>query len=112
MCTKDNLVQLLYNINITKDRKLIVWNQDEHRRFSLHFSIDMGIFNWIHTWAAQYNCDDTKLMLAGVVNHVGGEVAIFKTGTVIYNFLIQVDFDKYQKNQKKNDWFFFRERKR
>ena len=48
--------------------------------FKHHYIIDMGHYDWRHTWAAQYSPSDTKLMVAGVVNEMRGEVAIFSTG--------------------------------
>lgn len=53
---------------------------DESGRFSVHYKQHMGVFGWIHTWASQFSPKDTKLSVSGVVNEVGGELAIFKTG--------------------------------
>ena len=60
---------------------MIVWRTDENGEFKSHVDIDMEAYQWLHTWAAQYSPSDTKLMVAGVVNEMGGEVAIFSTGT-------------------------------
>ena len=62
---------------------MIVWRRDENEEFKSHFKTDMGLYDWRHTWAAQYSPSDTKLMVAGVVNEMGGEIAIFSTGIII-----------------------------
>ena len=52
----------------------------------------------MHTWASQYNPSDTKLLVSGVVNAVGGEVAVFSTGrgtTERYEFLCRMVNDPY-----------------
>ncbi len=59
---------------------MLVWDRASKGQFREHFSYDMSRFGWMHTWAAQFSPEDTKLMVAGVVNQVGGELAIFKTG--------------------------------
>ena len=58
-----------------------MWRRDENEdEFQTYFKVDMGMYDWRHTWAAQYSPSDTKLMVAGVVNEMGGEIAIFSTG--------------------------------
>ena len=59
---------------------MIVWRMDKYDNFVTHFNVDMERYQWLHTWAAQYSPADTKLMVAGVVNDMGGEIAIFATG--------------------------------
>jgi hypothetical protein len=59
---------------------MIVWRKDINGSFKYHFIVDMLRYDWRHTWAAQYSPLDTKLMVAGVVNAMGGEIAIFSTG--------------------------------
>ena len=52
----------------------------------------------MHTWASQFNPGDTKLLVSGVVNDVGGEVAVFSTGrgtTERYEFLCRMVNDPY-----------------
>ena len=63
-----------------QDHQLIVWRMDDKGEFKYHFIVDMGHYDWRHTWAAQYSPQDTKLMVAGVMNEMRGEVAIFSTG--------------------------------
>ena len=58
----------------------------------------MARCGWMHTWASQYNPSDTKLLVSGVVNAVGGEVAVFSTGrgtTERYEFLCLMVNDPY-----------------
>ena len=62
---------------------MIVWRRDRNGDFQYHFIVDMGHHDWRHTWAAQYSPLDTKLMVAGVVNEMRGEIAIFSTGICI-----------------------------
>ena len=63
---------------------MIVWRRDENEEFKSHFNVDMGLYDWRHTWAGQYSPSDTKLMVAGVVNEMRGEIAIFSTGIIIF----------------------------
>jgi hypothetical protein len=60
---------------------MVVWSDSNSDEFILIYEKDMILFDWEHTWAAQYSPDDTKLMLAGVISPVHGELAIFTTGT-------------------------------
>ena len=58
----------------------------------------MAHCGWMHTWASQFNPGDTKLLVSGVVNEVGGEVAVFSTGrgtTEQYEFLCRMVNDPY-----------------
>lgn len=63
---------------------MIVWNCSPDFAFTEHYRHDMSAFEWMHTWASQFSPSDTKLMVAGVVNVVGGEIAIFSTGSLRY----------------------------
>ena len=59
---------------------------------------DMARCGWMHTWASQYNPSDTRLLVSGVVNAVGGEIAVFSTGrgtTERYEFLCRMVNDPY-----------------
>lgn len=85
-------------VSCSKDHKIIVWKQ-ANGIFSLHFSQDMFGYNWLHTWAAQFNESDTRLMVAGVVDQVSGEIAIFATGrdgpNTEYSLICRVVNDPY-----------------
>ena len=62
---------------------MIVWKRNPDGDFEYHYIIDMGRYEWRHTWAAQYSPLDTRLMVAGVVSDMSGEIAIFSTGSSI-----------------------------
>ena len=83
----------------SKDHHVIIWNRSEvDGHFAEHYRRDMAQCGWMHTWASQYNPSDTKLLVSGVVNAVGGEVAIFSTGrgtTERYEFLCRMVNDPY-----------------
>ena len=83
----------------SKDHYVIIWNHRyEDGSFSEHYRRDMAQCGWMHTWASQYNPGDTKLLVSGVVNDVGGEVAVFSTGrgtTERYEFLCRMVNDPY-----------------
>ena len=64
---------------------MIVWKRNSDGNFEYHYIIDMGRYEWRHTWAAQYSPLDTRLMVAGVVSDMSGEIAIFSTGRSIPN---------------------------
>ena len=62
------------------------------------------MFDWKHTWASQFNEDDSKLMVSGVISEINGEIAIFSTGRRShdktskhgqYQFLCRVINDPY-----------------
>lgn len=42
--------------------------------------MDMSIIQWMHTWGSEYSPDDSKVLVAGVVGSLHGELAIFSTG--------------------------------
>lgn len=68
-------------VSCSKDNHFIVWIQDKKsEQFQPHFVQDMQIYQWKHTWASQFNRNDSLLMVSGVVSDVNGEIAIFKTG--------------------------------
>ena len=82
----------------SKDHHVLIWNCSEDGHFAEHYRRDMAQYGWMHTWASQYNRSDTKLLVSGVVNSVGGEVAVFSTGrgtTEKYEFLCRMVNDPY-----------------
>ena len=82
----------------SKDHHILIWNGSEEGHFTEHYRLDMAHYGWMHTWASQYNRSDTKLLVSGVVNSVGGEVAVFSTGrgtTEKYEFLCRMVNDPY-----------------
>lgn len=88
-------------VSCSKDHKIIIWQREKNGvHFKKHFLQDMGIYNWVHTWAAQFNSSDTRLMVAGVVDQISGEIAIFNTGrdgssSAGYMFMCRVVNDPY-----------------
>lgn len=65
----------------SKDHQVNVFARNgDSGEYKTIFFKDMSMYNWCHTWAAQYSPNDTKLMVSGVVASIGGEVAIFSTG--------------------------------
>ena len=92
-------------VSCSKDHRLIVWTDSEDcSSFKECFQCDMSMFDWKHTWASQFNDDDSKLMVSGVISEINGEIAIFSTGRRShdktskhgqYQFLCRVINDPY-----------------
>jgi len=69
-------------VTCSKDGYLMVWNIDELGLTSLRFAQDMKKYDWQFTWASRYNSNDTMLLVAGVINDICGEIAIFECAEV------------------------------
>ena len=86
-------------VSCSKDNHFIVWMTSDDQTFQPHFVQDMEEYRWKHTWASQFNLDDTLLMVSGVVSDVNGEIAIFRTGwgdeEMKYSFLCRIINDPY-----------------
>ena len=97
----------------SKDHNLIIWTDQENTDgiFQKCFQIDMkSNFGWEYTWASEYNEDDTKLLVSGVIDYEfgEGEIAIFNTGRASsdtkktfgprYQFLFKVTNYPYDMN--------------
>ncbi len=68
-------------VSCSKDHTFIVWSQSKQsRKFESCYYSDMSKYGWKHTWAAQFNDTDTKLMVSGVLSALGGEIAVYDTG--------------------------------
>ena len=59
----------------------MVWTlHPETLLFTERYREHMGKYQWAYTWACQFSPSDTRLMVGGVANAVGGEMAIYDTG--------------------------------
>ena len=86
-------------VSCSKDNHFIVWmSQSGRDQFQPHFVQDMAQYLWKHTWASQFNRDDTLLMVSGVISDVNGEIAIFRSDRLQgakYSFLCRIINDPY-----------------
>jgi len=69
-------------VTCSKDGYLMVWNIDSIGNTSLRFSEDMRKYGWHFTWASKFNSNDSLLLVAGVINDINGEIAIFECTNV------------------------------
>ena len=81
-------------VSCSKDNRFIVWMSEKDGKFQPRFVQDMEQYQWKHTWASQFNRDDTLLMVSGVISDVNGEIAIFRSGAN-YSFLCRIINDPY-----------------
>ena len=67
-------------VSCSKDQYFIIWKKetkDAIPNFLCHCKQNMGVYGWLQTYSAQYSPFDTKILVSGVSNETGGEIAIF-----------------------------------
>eukprot|EP00092_Neocalanus_flemingeri_P027867 GFUD01030251.1.p1 GENE.GFUD01030251.1~~GFUD01030251.1.p1 ORF type:complete len:504 (-),score=102.74 GFUD01030251.1:97-1608(-) len=69
-------------VTCSKDGYLMVWNINQMGITSLRYNEDMKKYGWQFTWASKYNSNDSLLLVAGVIDDIMGEIAIFECSDV------------------------------
>ena len=101
---KDEVVHVAFSndgmefVSCSKDQSFIVWKkktEDLCTKFECHHQQDMAVYNWLQTYSSQYSPSDTKLLVSGVSNEGGGEIAIFLKGNNRYSLTHRVRNDPF-----------------
>lgn len=82
-------------ITCSKDGSFIVWEVAEDNTLSLRHKEDMRRHGWIYTWSARYNSTDTLVLVAGVIDHVDGKIAVFQRSAGTLTLISETDNSPY-----------------
>jgi len=73
-------------VTCSKDGLIIVHSMDRRGLVSVRLMKDMREHGWQFTWASKFNATDSLLLVAGVINEINGQIAVFDSSRATGDF--------------------------